>query len=160
MTMSKGQSLFASMHAEAIRSIEAIDMVTRRRELRAGKLVAVGEGSSNGTPYLALLGLGATLGKPDIMLTGIYPWPLDCLLSLTWWLGRLDYEGRNVRIPVAGDGMAVLGARDLAEAVPRAIECYDGESFRLVQCFFADSEGRFPWEAGAKDIYNQYVWRK
>ena len=83
--------------------------------------------------------------------------PLDTLHVLLNEIGERIRAGANFR---NGDqvndlleggywcGFRAVHPVHFAEYVGQALRYYDGDRFRLLQCFWPDNAGRLPWEDG------------
>jgi hypothetical protein len=109
-------------------------------------------------PYWAFsIGLFHSFGHPEVVLFGL---PLDRCMTLVNVIGREVQAGKRYRHGEEYADILQEPYKCAFRHVPRAryrdyvgyaLWFYENDAFPLLQCFWPDKKGRFPWDDGCDD---------
>jgi hypothetical protein len=110
-------------------------------------------GDDRAPPWAFTIGLEHSFEHPEVLVVGM---ELELLHALLNHVGEQVKRGRRFEDGERADGVLenrppefrTVAARWHGAFVGNAAWFYRERSFRVLQCFWPDSEGRLPWEPG------------
>ena len=111
---------------------------------------------NKGLDFAYSIGLFHTLGHPEIILFGL---PIDACMRAVNLIALDIRRGRRFRLLTVYDRILTPPHTCCFREVDRkhyyghvgyALWFYENDPFPMLQCFWSDEQGRFPWEPNCK----------
>ena len=117
-------------------------------------------GGDGGPGFSFTVGLWHTFGQPEVIVFGLEDHVAQDLLDE---VADLADEGRKFLADSKHDGLLqhyparffAVPKSAYAEFLGVAVWAYEGDDFAAVQLVWPDKQGRWPWEAGVRDVFRE-----
>ncbi len=116
---------------------------------------------NDGQNFSYSIGFFHSLGHPEVILFGL---PLDTCMRAVNVIGLDIQNGKRFEEDRIYDGILrpphrccfrEVDRRHYREHVGYALWFYETDPFPLLQCFWSDEEGRFPWDKGCQEYASE-----